>query len=106
MICFEIIVNVGNARSLYIEAIREAKVGHFEKAQELIDEGMTFFTIGHHAHAKLVAEEADTGNVQVSLILVHAEDQLMSAEGFKILAEEFIDVYKKINQGCEKGGEK
>jgi len=27
---------------------------------------------------------------------MYAEDQLMSAEGFKILANEFIDVYKKI----------
>lgn len=26
-----------------------------------------------------------------------AEDQLMSAEGFRIIAEEFIDLYKKIS---------
>lgn len=31
-----------------------------------------------------------------SLILVHAEDQLMSAEGFKIIAEEMIAAYKRI----------
>ncbi len=28
---------------------------------------------------------------------MHAEDQLMSAETFRVLAEEFIDVYKKMN---------
>ena len=31
------------------------------------------------------------------LLLIHAEDQLMSAEGFRIIAEEFIDVYKRLN---------
>lgn len=31
------------------------------------------------------------------MILMHAEDQLMSAEAFRILADEFIELYKKIN---------
>lgn len=30
------------------------------------------------------------------MILVHAEDQLMSAEGFKIIAEEMIASYERI----------
>ena len=30
------------------------------------------------------------------MILMHAEDQLMSAEAFRILADEFIALYKKI----------
>ena len=30
----------------------------------------------------------------MGLLIMHAEDQLMSAEGFKLLAQEFIDVYK------------
>ena len=31
-----------------------------------------------------------------SLILIHAEDQLMSAEGFKIIAEEMIAGYRQM----------
>ncbi len=31
-----------------------------------------------------------------SLILIHAEDQLMSAENFKIIAEEMIASYEKM----------
>ena len=31
----------------------------------------------------------------MSLLILHAEDQLMSAEGFKTIAQEFIEVYKK-----------
>lgn len=96
LVCFEIISTVGAARSSYIEAIQEAKAGHFDKCNELIKEGNHLFTQGHHAHAKLIQEEAGGHPAEVSLLLLHAEDQLMSAEAFKILCQEFIDVYKRI----------
>lgn len=96
LICFQIISAVGNARSLYIEAIHEAKKGDFKKASELIEEGEQSFQDGHHAHAKLIQQEASGDKVEFQLLLLHAEDQLMSAEGFGILAKEFIDVYKII----------
>ena len=38
----------------------------------------------------------DNNNVEFSLILLHAEDQLMLAESFRIIAEDFIDVYEKL----------
>ena len=31
------------------------------------------------------------------LLLIHAEDQLMSAEGFQTIAEEFIALYKRLD---------
>ncbi|MBR2066953.1 MAG: PTS lactose/cellobiose transporter subunit IIA, partial [Solobacterium sp.] len=33
----------------------------------------------------------------IDLLLAHAEDQLMSAETFGILAERFVKLYKKLN---------
>ncbi|MEG0314145.1 MAG: PTS lactose/cellobiose transporter subunit IIA [Erysipelotrichaceae bacterium] len=95
--CFEIISAVGTARSLYIEAIQEAKNKNYDKAEELMNEGSQTFLTGHHAHAKLIQQEAAGNPTAPTLLLLHAEDQLMSAEGFKIIANEFIDLYKKIN---------
>lgn len=96
LVCFEIISAVGGARSCYVEAIQKAKENDFEGAQKLIEEGDALFQQGHQAHAKLITQEANGDKVDVVLLLVHAEDQLMSAEAFKILANEFIDVYKKM----------
>lgn len=96
LVSFEIISSVGTARSCYIEAIQLAKEGNFEQAHQKIAEGEEFFNQGHHAHSGLIQKEASGEKSEYSLILMHAEDQLMSAEGFKIVAEEFIDVYKKI----------
>ncbi len=96
MICFQIISNVGAARSSYIEAIQKAKQGDFEGALECVEAGQKQFLVGHEAHFELIQREAKGENVGGSLILVHAEDQLMSAEQFKIIAEEMIESYRRI----------
>lgn len=98
LICFEIISSVGMARSLFIEAIQEAKEGNFEEAAKKIEEGNESFTQGHHAHAKLIQQEASGEPTAMTLLLTHAEDQLMSAEAFKILSQEFVDLYKEIKK--------
>ena len=55
----------------------------------------------------MLAEESsqiEGGGVEaaVSLILVHAEDQMMAAETFRLICKEMIDVYRKMST-LEKG---
>ena len=97
LISFQIISAVGSARSMYIDAIYLAKEGKFKEARKQIEEGEKVFLKSHHAHAQLIQEEVNNKKVNLNLLLVHAEDQLMSAEAFKILANEFIDVYERIS---------
>lgn len=94
--CFQIISNVGMARSSYIEAISKAKTGDFESARKCIKEGEAYFLNGHKGHSDLIQKEASGESVAGSLLLIHAEDQLMSAESFKIIANEMIDNYSRI----------
>lgn len=96
LISFQIISAVGTARSLYIEAIQKAREKKFDEARQCVLEGQEIFLEGHHAHAGLVQQEASGEPVAYQLLLVHAEDQLMSAETFSILAEEFIAVYERL----------
>lgn len=93
-ISFEIISNVGIARSCYIEAIRAAKAGNYEEAEAKLAEGDKNFQEGHASHMRLLQLE---GKEDIGLLVIHAEDQLMSAETFKLLAIEFIDIHKKID---------
>ena len=94
--CFQIITFVGTARSCYINAIQLAKEGKFDEAEALIKQGEEAFAQGHHGHADLLTKEASGELSGAGLLLIHAEDQLMSAEGFHTIAEEFIAVYKKL----------
>lgn len=96
LISFEIISSVGMARSCFIEAIKKAREGLFEEAQLLIKEGENYFIEGHLAHTKLIQLEATGEPLVLTILLTHAQDQLMSAEGFKIIAEEFIHTYQKM----------
>ena len=81
MLCLQIISNVGLARSSYIEAISKAREKDFQGANECM-------TLG---------KEGENLSISATVLLIHAEDQLMSAEGFKIIAEELIENYKIIN---------
>ena len=94
--CFNIITHVGTARSNYIGAIALAKEGKFDEAEAMMAAGEKEFVEGHHVHADMLAKEANGEMDSIGVLIIHAEDQLMSAEAFKIIAEEFIDVYKKI----------
>ena len=97
LVAFQLISAVCTARSCYIEVIQAAKSGDYEDAQKLIAEGDEAFVEGHDAHAGLLQQEAaGTGSV-VNLLILHAEDQLMSAEGFKTIAQEFIEVYQRLD---------
>src|SRR5574344_853577 len=101
LVAFQIISAVGTARSCYIEAIQAAKTGEYEDAKKFIAEGDEAFVEGHDAHAGLLQQEAaGTGSV-VNLLILHAEDQLMSAEGFKTIAQEFIEVYQRLDADKE-----
>ncbi|NME43604.1 PTS lactose/cellobiose transporter subunit IIA [Faecalicoccus pleomorphus] len=96
LVSFQIISSVGTAKSMFIEAIYLAKQGKIQEAKQLIKEGDTIFIEGHKAHAKLIQKEATGETIIPQLLLVHAEDQLMSAEGFKTIATEIIDLYQKL----------
>ena len=97
----EIISSVGQARSLYIEAIQEAK-----SKNELVRKGNEQYAKGHRIHQRLVQEEAGGNPVDLNLLLTHAQDLLMSAESFKILCDEFVDLYRKFDELEEKIYEK
>ena len=105
--CFQIITHVSTARTHFINAIQRAKEGKYDEATELIEQGEKAFALGHDAHADLLAmnmnseiiNESDGVNrFSGSMLLMHAEDQLMSAESFRILAEEFIELYKRMDE--------
>lgn len=97
MIAFEIISNVGMGKSLAIEAIREARKGNYEEANKKIEEGKEYLIQGHHAHASLIQKEAAGEKLEFSLMIMHAEDQLISAETIKDLAIEMIEMHKELS---------
>lgn len=96
MACFQIIAHAGTARSHYIGAIELAEQGDFEKAEEMIAEGEKEYRISHSAHAEIIALEESGKLRDANLLIVHSEDQMMSAETFKVMAEKFLALYRRL----------
>ena len=91
------ISSAGIARSFFINAVNKAKEGDFEGAKREMEQGDVAFETAHNAHAVMLSASVNAEEEgRVSLFLVHAEDQMMAAETFRILADELIEIYKKL----------
>lgn len=96
-ITFEMITAVNEARHSYIDAIQSAKNKDFVKAEFLIMQGDAAYNKGHGCHMQLLQAEAAGEIKNVNLLVLHAEDQMISSEGYKIFAVEFLSLYKELN---------
>lgn len=96
--CFQLVSHVGMARTYYVEAINAAEKGDFDECRRCLDEGNKMFSQGHEVHAAMLAREASGEVLPFRIIILHAEDLMMSAETLRILAEKFITLYQKIEE--------
>ena len=95
---FAIISIVGEAKTGYMKAISLAKEGKNQEAQEEIRKGNQTLAKAHHEHFEFVQREASGEKVEYSVLLMHAEDQLLTAEVFRDMAVEFLNVYEELNK--------
>ncbi|SHN34790.1 PTS lactose/cellobiose transporter subunit IIA [Gracilibacillus kekensis] len=102
VLSFSIILHSGNAKSFAMEAIKLAKVNNMKEAKEKIEAADQEFVKAHHEQTKLLQDEASGKQVQIPLILVHAQDHLMTAMTVKELAIEMVEMYEKMNKLEEK----
>lgn len=99
MAAFQMIATIGGAKSAYMEAIEIAKEGKTEEALNQIEEGRKMMAEAHHHHFQFVTKEANGEDLPFSLMLMHAEDQLLTTEVIELMATEFVKLYAKLPQG-------
>ena len=98
LVSFQLISNVGEARSALFEAMRAAREECFEEADKLVRDAEDSLIKAHESHSSLIMQEASGDKVQISLLLMHAEDQLMTTELLKGMAKEVILTHKKYSK--------
>lgn len=91
----EIIVNGGDARSTILKAVRCARNGQFEEADQLIKRAEESLTKAHNTQTKLIQAEIRGERNEISLLMVHAQDHLMNAITVKELSIELIEESRK-----------
>lgn len=93
---FEIIVNAGQGKAYAYEALSEAEKGNFEKIDSLYENADEYFNKAHNIQTRLMQEEMNEDSKLVSLLMVHAQDQLMTALESRDLIKSLIKMYQKI----------
>lgn len=97
MTCFQIIAAVGTAKSCFVNAMAKGREGAFDDAEDLIKQGDEAYAEGHDVHMKLLqADAAGERDPDAPLILLHAEDQMAGTETVRLMAVEFITLYKRL----------
>ena len=92
-----IIADAGECKSLAMEAIGCAREGDFNGAMELMKEGGQALSRAHSRQTDLIrAEMTGESRLQVTLLMAHAQDHLMSAVTTRDLAFEIIELYKRL----------
>lgn len=97
-VIMELIMYGGDAKGNAMEAIQAAKSGDFELAKEKISEAEASLVKAHHSQTGMLTQEAQGNKAEVSLLMVHGQDHLMTSMAFTDLAKEIVEVYKKIEE--------
>ncbi|MDY3024938.1 PTS cellobiose transporter subunit IIA [Streptococcus pluranimalium] len=97
MAAFGIILNSGNARTTVHEAFAAMREGDYAKAEELIEAANADMLEAHHAQTELLQEYAGGTEIKIEIIMVHAQDHLMTTMTLREVAIEMLALYRKVD---------
>ena len=92
---FEIVAYAGDARSKFLEALKAAQNGQYERAEELIAEGGKCLNDAHNAQTSLLQKEASGDDLAYSVTMMHGQDHLMTTILLQDLMKHLIELYKR-----------
>ena len=95
MVVMEIICNAGEARSLCYEALKLARQDDFDQAQEKLALGKECLNKAHLMQTQLIEADEGQGKVPMTLVMVHAQDHLMTTILAYELATEIVALHQK-----------
>lgn len=90
-----IIVNAGQARSLFYEGLAAAKQGDFTQASAKVEEAQSYIRQAHEIQTQLIGEDQGEGKITMTLIMVHAQDHIMTSMLAGELISELIELYRR-----------
>lgn len=95
---FSIVAYAGDAKTDLISALRKARDGEIDAAHKLVESANESINDAHNEQTKLLSKEAGGEDMDVTFIMVHGQDTLMTTMMLKDEVEFFIDEYERINK--------
>ncbi|MGL5152016.1 MAG: PTS lactose/cellobiose transporter subunit IIA [Clostridium sp.] len=95
-IILNLIMHSGEARSYAMEAMELSRSGKIHEANELIQKANEELGYAHNSQTSLIQAEAGGEKAEFSLLLMHAQDHLMTTMTLKDLANEIISINSRL----------
>ncbi|CAA7603025.1 PTS system, Lactose/Cellobiose specific IIA subunit [Acididesulfobacillus acetoxydans] len=96
-IVFNLVLHGGNARAKAYEALDAAEGGNFAQAEKNLEEADEEFYEGHKYQNLLVQGQLEK-DITPNFLVIHAQDQLMTALAEKTLIKREISLYKRVHE--------
>lgn len=95
MSIFQIISASGDSRGAAFEALRNARKGNFEEADNKMKEAKSKSIVAHDIQTELITKEINGNPSEINLLMIHAQDHLMSSLLARDLIEEMIEMLRE-----------
>ncbi|MGL4859526.1 MAG: PTS lactose/cellobiose transporter subunit IIA [Enterobacteriaceae bacterium] len=93
----QLIVDAGEGKSLAFEALEAARAGDFSTSEQLLHRSGQAFLLAHKSHMALLHADLSQAELPSPILLMHAEDHMMSSMLAKELIVELIETQKQIH---------
>ncbi len=91
----ELIINAGEARSYAMQALRAAKQGDWDQVDEQLTEASAASKRAHDVQTMLIGMDEGCGKIPVNLVMVHAQDHIMTSMLAREMIEELIEIHRQ-----------
>ena len=98
MMAFEIIMHSGNGRSTIHEAFALMREAKFTDADAKLAEAKEALTEAHGAQTGLLHQMASGADIKVDVLLVHAQDHLMTTMTLHEVALEMLFLHRELKK--------
>ncbi len=103
VVAFEIILHSGDSRTMIHEAFELMRGGKYEEAKEKLDKSNDELLKAHKSQTELLQNYACGEEITMEIIMVHAQDHLMTTMTLRELAIEFLELYKQLHPTENRG---
>ena len=98
VIAFEIILHSGNSRTYIHESFDAMRHKNFKLANQKLKQSNDELLLAHKSQTKLLQTYAAGTKIDMEIILVHAQDHLMTTMALREMAVEMENLYKEVKE--------
>lgn len=97
-VIFEIISSAGDARDITYKALDKVSEGDIQEAYKLVDEAEKRMDAAHNSQTKLIQKEIQGEKVDGGLLMIHAQDHLMTAIAEHQMVKRMLPIFENMSK--------